>query len=128
MSRLLEIGAITLISGGVILFISFLIGAISLLYLSIAVIVCVIGISFVTPSAVTFAMADFEKQAGSAAACLGVLQFTIAALFSAVVNIFFGYSIMLIGLLAIIAGLLAYFPDFDTFRRSERLEAAPPRG
>ena len=118
MSRLLEIGAITLIIGGVILLISFLMGKISLLSLSIAVIVCVIGISFVTPCAVTFAMAEFENQAGSASACLGVMQFTIAALLSAVVNIAFGYSIMLIGLLAIMTGLPAYFPDFDTSQRA----------
>ena len=123
MSRLLEIGAITLIIGGIILLIIFLMGKISLVYLSIAVIVCVIGISFITPSAVTFAMTEFENQAGSASACLGVMQFSVAALFSAVVNIAFGYSIILIGLLAIITGLLAYFPAFDTFQRPEPLRA-----
>lgn len=107
MSRLLETGAIILMIGGVILLISFSINKIFLSYISIAVIACVIGISFITPSAVTFAMAEFENQAGSASACLGVMQFTIAALLSAVVNIAFGHSIILIGLLAIMTGLFA---------------------
>lgn len=114
MSRLLSMGSIAIIFGGVILILNFLFGSVSLLSLSIAVIVCVIGISFVTPCAVTYAMADFEKQAGAASACLGVLQFTIAALFSAVVNIAFVYCIVLIGLLALMTGILAYLKPIQS--------------
>ncbi len=109
MVRLLGLGAIALFISGMILFLSFVTSSVSLLSLSRAVIVCVIGISFVTPSAVTFAMSEFENQAGSASACLGVMQFTIAALLSAVVSMMLSYSIILIGLLAILTGLFAYF-------------------
>lgn len=107
MTRLLQVGAIALIIGGAILISSIFRNEMTLSYLSIAVIVCVFGISFVIPSAITFAMTEFETQAGSASACLGVMQFMIAALFSAIVNMAYGHSIVLIGLLATITGLLA---------------------
>lgn len=93
MTRLLQIGAVALIIGGVILISSIFRNEMTLTYLSIAVIACVFGISFITPSAITFAMKEFETQAGTASACLGVMQFTIAALFSVIVNMAYGHSI-----------------------------------
>ncbi|MCX7124271.1 MAG: hypothetical protein NTU49_00665, partial [Gammaproteobacteria bacterium] len=109
MDHLFQIGAIALIIGGAILVSSIFRNEMTLSYLSIAVSVCVFGISFITPSAMTFAMKEFETQAGTASAFLGVMQFTIAALFSVIVNMAYGHSIFLIGLLATITGLLALY-------------------
>lgn len=107
MQKLLSVGGMLITAGGFILIITNLTGVISLLYLLIAVLFCVLGISILTPGAVTLAMTPFETQAGAASACLGVMQFAIAAIFSAIVSLEFEYNLIIIGSLAIMTGLSA---------------------
>lgn len=109
MQKLLSFGGILITVGGFILTITNLTGDISLIYLLIAVLFCVLGISILTPGAVTLAMTPFETQAGTASACLGVMQFAIAAIFSAIVSLAFEYNLIIIGSLAMVTGISACF-------------------
>lgn len=109
MARLLQVGGVALLIGGLILMSSVHKNEIDLLHLSIGVVICVAGISFVVPSAITFAMTEFAAQAGSASACLGVMQFAIAALFGAIISMSHEQGIFLIGLLAATTGFLALY-------------------
>lgn len=108
MQNLLSLGGILITVGGFILTITNLTGATSLIDLLIAVIFCVLGISILTPGAVTLAMTPFEAQAGAASACLGVMQFVMAAIFSAIVSVAFEYQLIIIGSLAMITGISAF--------------------
>ena len=109
MHSLMRVGVLIILFGGFTLFIVGFVNQLVLGYLAVAVIMCVIGISFVTPSAITIAMREFDKSAGTASACLGVMQFSIAGVLSALVSVYFEYSVLIIAMLAIVTSIYSIY-------------------